>query len=96
MNSITLSLPYNLTREQWGAVDEVFRSLDGWIGYTEEDNIPQWYGPESSERYVLASVEPSGLLIEGNLQPDHWTGWLTVLCARLSLRLNMEVRDAEM
>ena len=36
---ITLSLPYDLTTEQWKIVDEVYRSMDGWIGY-DTDNIP--------------------------------------------------------
>ena len=56
---ITLSLPYDLASEQWKIVDEVYRSLDGWIGYSEVDKIPQWYGPDPSPRYIWASVEPS-------------------------------------
>jgi hypothetical protein len=93
---ITLSLPYDLTAEQWKIVDEVFRSMDGWIGYNEADNTPQWYGPDPSPRYVWASIEPSGLLVSGKLPEIHWIGWITVLCARLSLRLGFEVRDADM
>jgi hypothetical protein len=94
--TITLSLPSDLSPEQWSAVDEVFRSMDGWIGYRDTDNTPQWYGADSASRFVWASVEPSGLLVEGNLDAEHWTGWISVLCARLSLRLNVEVCDAEM
>jgi hypothetical protein len=96
MQSITLSMPYDLTQQQWAVVDQVFRGMDGWIGYSEQDNCPEWFGHIDSPRYVTASVEPSGLLIEGNLSGGFWTGWLTVLCARLSLGLNMEIRDAEM
>jgi hypothetical protein len=95
MMTITLSLPYDLTSEQWAVVDEVFRSMDGWLGYTDGDNTPQWYGSESSDRYVWASVEPGGLLLEGNLEPEHWTGWISVLCARPSRRLDLDVCDAE-
>ena len=94
--TITLSLPYCLSYEQWTAVDGVFRGMDGWIGDKESDNTPQWFGNESSERFVWASVEPSGLLVEGNLDPAHWTGWIAVLCSRLSLALHMEIRDVEM
>jgi hypothetical protein len=96
INDITLSLPYDLTDKQWSVVAEVFRGMQGWIGDTETDNIPQWYGVEGSERYILASVEPSGLLLVGNLPARDWMGWISVLCARLSLRLGIEVRDAEM
>jgi hypothetical protein len=94
--TITLSLPYDLTDEQWATVDEVFQSMDGWVGYSDTDHTPQWYGPEASNRYVWASLEPSGLLVEGNLDPSDWTGWISVLCARLSRRLNLEICDAEM
>jgi hypothetical protein len=97
MSDSTLNLPYDLTTEQWAIVDEVFRSMDGWIGYNHQaDNTPQWYGSDPGPRYVWASVEPSGLLVSSNLPELHWIGWLTVLCARLSLRLGFEVRDAEM
>jgi hypothetical protein len=94
--NITLSLPYDLTEDQWTIVDEVFRSMPGWIGYNPDDNTPQWYGMESSKQFIWTSVEPSGLLVEGNLDPALWTGWISVLCARLSLRLGFEVCDAEM
>jgi hypothetical protein len=94
--TITLSLPYDLSREQWAAVGSVFQSMDGWLGYKQPDNTPQWYGDESAERFVWASVEPSGLLIEGNLEPSLWTGWISVLCSRLSLALQMEIRDTGM
>src|SRR5687768_6377952 len=81
---ITLNLPYDLKPEQWLAVDTVFQGMDGWIGANESDNTPQWYGREGQERYIWASVEPSGLLVVGNLDPEHWTAWVSVLCARLS------------
>lgn len=92
--TITLSLPYDLTDEQCAAVDEVYRSMDGWIGYASADGLPQWYGSESEERFVTASVEPSGLQIDGRLPPAEWTGWISVLCSRLSLALGMEIHDA--
>jgi hypothetical protein len=93
--TITLSLPYDLTPEQWTAVDQVFRNMDGWLGYNPADNTPCWYGNESERRFVSASMEPSGLLIDGNLGIAEWTGWISVLCSRLSLALQMEIRDAE-
>lgn len=93
---ITLSLPYDLSAEQWKIVDEVFRGMDGWIGYSEADNTPQWYGPDPSPQYVWASVEPSGLLVSRKLPEFLWIEWISVLCARLSLRLGFEVRDADM
>ena len=94
--TITLSLPHNLTPEQLAAVDRVFQSMDEWLGYSQADNTPQWYGDELAERFVWASREPSGLLVEGNLEPSFWTAWISVLCSRLTLALQMEIRDAEL
>ena len=94
--SMTLNLPYDLSEAQWKLVDEVYQSMDGWLGYSAPDNIPCWYGTESDRQYIWASVEPSGLFVEGNLDARVWTGWISMLCARLSLKLGREVCDAEM
>jgi hypothetical protein len=91
--SITLNLPYDLTAAEWKKVSEVFRSMDGWINDSAQQS---WYGVEGDPRFIWASVEPSGLLLEGEIELGLWIGWLTVLCARLSLSLNREVCDAEM
>lgn len=95
MQSITLSLPYDLNEQQWSLVNQIFEGMDGWIGFSKTDNTPQWYGDQNSEKYIWASVEPSGLLIEGSLDEALWTGWVSTICARLSLALQSEIRDAE-
>ena len=94
--TITLNLPYDLSEEQWAAVERVYQSLDGWLDTGPVDGPPRWYGDESSDQFISASIEPSGLLIEGKIEHELWTGWISVLCARLSLALQMEIRDAEM
>lgn len=91
--SITLNLPYDLTDDEWDKVIDVFSSLDGWLPATDE---PTWYGSPGEPRHVAASMEPGGLVLQGRLEPGLWTGWVSVLCARLSLALGREIRDAEM
>ena len=91
--SITLTLPNDLTEDDWRKVAAVYSSLDGWMNSEEG---PLWYGTEAEPRHIYASVEPSGLLVEGKLETRLWVGWVSVLCARLSLALGREVRDAEM
>lgn len=88
--SITLNLPYELSDSDWDKVSAVYRSMDGWM---EEHG--SWFGPWQSERYIAASVEPSGLLVEGNVDPLLFRGWITKLCARLTATLGREVHDAE-
>ena len=89
--SITLNLPHDLSDSEWDKVATVYRSMDGWI-----DEHACWFGPWQSERYIAASAEPSGLLVEGNMDPLLFRGWITKLCARLTAALGREVYDAEM
>lgn len=89
---ITLNIPYDLSEKEWESVAAVYASLDGWLGAPD---VPAWYGREGDARHISASVEPSGIQFYGELEAPLWTGWLTVLCARMSLALGREVHDAE-
>ncbi|GAD03220.1 hypothetical protein [Agarivorans albus] len=91
--SITLNIPQNLTDEQWEKISEVYRSMDGWL---EGLNFPYWYGSEGEEKFISVSFEPSGFLFTGNVSHDFWVGWMTQICAKLSLALGQEVYDATM
>ena len=93
--SITLNLPYDLSEGDWLKVETVYKSIDGYIEPTG-NNVPSWYGTENDSQYICVSIEPSGLLCEGKIGAEIWTGWLTQICSRLSLALNREVSDAEM
>ena len=92
IQSITLNLPYDLTDAQWAKVQAVYESMDGWI---PDQEIASWFGSLNSPQYVVASVEPGGLLLEGNLESLYFRGWLTKLCARLTVVLGLEIHDAE-
>lgn len=90
--SITLNLPYALSDSEWAKVMTVYRSMDGWI---EKQELPCWFGPLNGPQFVAASIEPSGLVIAGNLDPLLFRGWITKLCAKLTAALGREVYDAE-
>lgn len=91
--SITLNVPYDLPEADWQKIAAVYKSMDGWL---ENEISPAWYGTDKDHRYIWASVEPSGLLIEGEIDPGLWTGWISVLCAKLTHALGREIHDAEM
>lgn len=91
--SITLNIPHDLSDEDWDKISEVYRSMDGWI---DGKDFPYWYGTEADDRYISVSYEPSGLLFSGNVNDDLWVGWLTQICAKLSIALNREIHDATM
>jgi hypothetical protein len=90
--SITLNLPYDLTKSQWSTVMLVYRNMDNWI---EGQSLPCWFGPLDSSQFIAASVEPGGLQISGTIDPLLFRGWVTKLCARLTAALGREVYDAD-
>ncbi|MBU2713188.1 hypothetical protein [Zooshikella harenae] len=91
--SITLNIPHDLSDEEWEKISEVYRNMDGWI---DGIDFPYWYGTESDDRYISVSYEPSGLLFTGKVNDDLWVGWLTQICAKLSIALRREIHDATM
>lgn len=90
--SITLNLPDSLSESDWTKVMAVYREMDGWV---EGQALPCWFGPLDGVQFVAASVEPSGLVISGNIDPLLFRGWVTKLCAKLTATLGREVYDAE-
>jgi hypothetical protein len=90
--SMTPNLPYDLSDENWGRVAAVYRNMEGWI---ESTDVPRWFGNEDGPKQISASVEPSGLLLEGRLESDAWAKWIDLLSTRLSAALGFKVRDAE-
>ena len=93
--SIRLNVPYDLPAIEWKKIEDVYRTMDGFI-QAENTDYQYWYGDENSDRYITVSVEPSGFAFEALIEEAIWIGWLTILCSRLSLALGREVRDAEM
>ncbi|ANM17753.1 hypothetical protein AMK06_CH02868 [Rhizobium sp. N541] len=91
--TITLNVGPHLSDDQWKTIGEVYRSMDGWVEGTQ---MPCWYGEEEYADYITASAEPSGLILEGNVEPGLWTGWISVICARLTMALGFPVHDATM
>lgn len=90
--SITLNLPYGLMEEEWSRVMGVYQEMDGWL---EGQDLPCWFGPEGSSKFICASSEPSGLLLSGSIDPLLFRGWVTKLCAKLTASLGREIYDAE-
>ena len=80
--TITLNLPYDLSDSDWEKVSSVYKQMDGWV---DSHDYPYWFGTEDDDQYITASVEPSGLLLFGKIDEGIWIGWITVLCAKLTL-----------
>lgn len=89
---ITLDVRYDQPQEMWDAVLAAYRAMPGWM---ESDDLPHWFGSESDKKYVMASVEPGGIVFEGEMETVEWEQWVADLCAQLSTALGRPVRDAE-
>ncbi len=89
--SITLNLPYDLSSSDWSKVLSVYQQMNGWI---DNKQFSYWFGTERDAQCITASVEPSGLVVTGNVSEMLWLRWLTVFCARLTLALGKEIHDA--
>ncbi len=91
--SITLNVSYELPDDILRSITEIYQQMPGWREY--KDGIPYWFGDDGDLQFLCASLEPSGLLIAGDLEHDCWNGWVSDLTFRLSRLLGFEVRDAE-
>ncbi len=91
--TITLNVSHELPDETWRSISEIYQQMPGWRDY--KDGVPYWFGYDGDPQFVWASVEPSGLLISGQLNPDRWNGWISELMTRLTGVLGSEVCDAD-
>jgi hypothetical protein len=89
---ITLNLRYDWPESDWQKAYAVYQTMPGW---QPGEATPSWFGGQDDAQHIVASVEPSGLVLEAQLDAALWVGWLTMFCARLSLALGREVHDAE-
>lgn len=92
-HTINLNIHHGIPQSRWDIIVEVYRTLPGWI---EGADWPSWYGKEGDKSWISASVEPSGLCFSGVLEPVLWTGWVSMLCGKLSVALGHPIYEAEL
>lgn len=91
--SVNLNIWYNSPKEVWDIIPEIYSEMAGWHGFI--DNFPFWFGNESDEKYITASVEPSGLQINGKLESDEWKLWIEEFKKTATEKLGFEVGEPE-
>jgi hypothetical protein len=92
--SCTYDVRYDLSDADQKKLAAVFARLPNFCGY-DEDSIPAWYGRSEETHHLFASVEPSGLLVEGVLDEHDWTVWDAEFRKLASDALGLEIRDAD-
>ena len=93
-NSITLTIPADLSDTEWRKIDMVYKMMPYWVGF-HEDGCPYWFGDESKDRFLYASVEPSGLLFSGQLDKNEFDSWIELFKNLATKQLGFDVIDAD-
>lgn len=64
-----MNIWYYLPQSIWMKVPLVYEQMPGWIGFIEEGeaSIPHWFCSKKQFPMINASIEPSGLLLEGRM-----------------------------
>jgi hypothetical protein len=92
--SRTYNISYEMLDADWQKFAVVYQQLPEFCG-NDQDGYPNWYGRNGDAKYLWASVEPSGLLVEGMLDEQEWQRWDAAFRAAASSALGFDVRDAE-
>jgi hypothetical protein len=90
----TYNLSYEMPDAEWQKLAVVYQQLPGFCGY-DGSGCPMWYGREGDAKHLWASVEPSGLIVEGSLDDREWLLWDAEFRAKASRVLGFEVTDAD-
>lgn len=93
-HTITLNIPHDLPTTGWESMVVVYKAMLGWVG-PGPDGCPLWYPDGNTGEAILASVEPSGLVIEGSVALRTWQLWIAEFQRRATEALGFRVHDAE-
>lgn len=89
----------HLPDEIWSKVPKVYESLPGWLGFGKngqgEEGIPYWFTFDEEKKSIIASVEPSGLHISGNMDDDEWNVWIATFKRTATEILGFKVGEIE-
>ncbi|WP_238654012.1 hypothetical protein [Paenibacillus piscarius] len=92
-HNCNLNIWAHLPEETWTQVAELYQSMPGWLGYIE--GIPCWYGQETDEMFITASVEPSGLSFYARMDQSEWEAWIGRFKAEATRELGFAVGEPE-
>lgn len=88
-HDINLNIHYTMPHDLWKKLSEVYVSMPYWAG---EEKRPCWRGENID---LVASVEPSGIQIFGEMPEEIWESWYSELKAKLTAALGYEIGEPE-
>ncbi|WP_340021275.1 hypothetical protein MHI24_19990 [Paenibacillus sp. FSL K6-1096] len=92
-HNCNLNIWAHLPDESWTKVAALYQAMPGWVGYT--DGIPYWFGQETDEMFITASVEPSGLSFYAQMEQSKWDAWIGRFKAEATRALGFAVGEPE-
>lgn len=87
--SVNLNIHYTMPDKLWEEISRVYASMPYWAG---EEGQPCWKGENID---LLASMEPGGLQIYGEMPEEIWGNWYSRLKEKLTAALGYEIGEPE-
>lgn len=78
---MNLNIRYDMLEGIWNKeMLEIYKEMNGWVGFATEDvefrkGLPHWFSFNENEKYICASIEPSGLHFLGLMEDEEWETW---------------------
>jgi hypothetical protein len=91
---VNLNIRYHLPDIIWSKVVTIYQMMPGWKEF-DKHGIPYWFGTDESDKFVSASVEPSGLQISAKMESQEWNEWITKFKEVASDKLGFAVGEPE-
>ena len=88
-HDINLNIHYTIPDDLWKKLSEVYASMPYWV---EEEKSPCWRAENID---LMASVEPSGIQIFGEMPEEIWEIWYSELKEKLTTALGYEIGEPE-
>lgn len=88
-HDINLNIHYTMPQDLWEKVSVVYASMPYWTG---DKKCPCW---KTELIHLVASVEPSGLQIYGDMPEEEWESWYVELKEKLTLVLGYAIGEPE-
>lgn len=98
---MNLNIRYDLPNEVWTKVSHLYSQLEGWKGLGKggregEEGFPYWFGYEDDEKWISASVEPSGLCFIARMTDKEWEKWVKEIKQKATQILGFKVGEIEL
>ena len=94
-----LNIRYDLPDELLDKLPLIYEYMTGWLGLGDKENgqegIPYWFSYNENEKFVLASLEPSGLMFIGKMDAEEWKEWIFEFKQKATQILGFKVGEIE-